>query len=621
MKNWFHRLILILFFIGVTPAFAGLTDGPTVDRKAIFEKAYQVLAVVMDQSRDMAMFNNDLNGQEMETFRKIAAVVYADFHSRKKDRLVFSDDQELFKLDPSQPIRTAVTSSDPVDPIYINLKVINAANSQFQLEDAIQILVHEYGHKTTDKVQVIVDSVATKLRTFIMGSITRSTTDRGETLTTMGFQTLFGGAEVNKLISGRSEQEKMMLLETMLYQNAKGVFDVSLAWSGFLASHPGYISKQKNIFVNTGINILKITFDRSQGEQIIFHIDYQQDSVATPNGRMGAGDNHIEFMRQGSMDLSTEVILNREQGAIQSVFLRRYLLAQPQLRAKIESIVQVDKETFRLVAAIRTPFDFKNIKLVIESGFEQYSITAKEFSPGKDRVVFEFKVPQVAVETPIMIRSFTTEERALIFFDEGVGIKVKPMSLPPGDLAFKNAYFTDGTIVSDYVNPQPIESSKALLVVMVKSPVDLLEVRLGIRTDLAVLNPDAQFSSANKPASISMDKIDSIRSGYEVKHFDSSQFKQVRKGEYIEVSMPVKMYMSDVKSPFPSKEKDLFAAINQGSNAIVNVEIIDRSLRSLRLGGPGKFMPYVLKTQWSAPTFYRASSFVAPSCSGLFGAH
>ncbi|MNK82655.1 hypothetical protein D3C87_1024360 [compost metagenome] len=120
---------------------------------------------------------------------------------------------------------------------------------------------------------------------------------------------------------------------------------------------------------------------------------------------------------------------------------------------------------------------------------------------------------------------------------------------------------------------------------------------------------------------MSPEKIESIRSGYEVRHFDSTQFKQVRKGEFIEISIPVSLYVRDVSSHLPTSEKDLFIAINQGSNAIANIEVVDQGLRSIRMGGPGKFMPYILKTHWSAPAPFRAGGFVAPSCSGLFGAH
>lgn len=622
MKIWSQCLILILLITGVIPAFAGPSDGPIVDRKVIFEKAYQILPVVMQHASDMAMVNNDMNGREMEAFRKIRAVVHADFHDRKLGRLQFSDDQELFKLDPSQPIRTAVTSSDPNDPIFINLKVINSAGNQFQIEDALQILVHEYGHKTVDKDQATVDSVATKIRTFITGHITRSITDRGETLTALGVQTMFGRGDVNELIRNRSDKEKMLLLETLLYQNAKGVFDVSTAWSNFLASHPGYVSKQKGILVSSGINILGLTFNRSQGDRIIFNIEYRHDGVASPNGRMGNGEGHSQLVRQGSQDLLAEVILSREQGRIESVFMRRHLYTQPQFGAKIESVNQLDKETFRLVTTIRTPFDFRDIKLVIESATEQFSVKAKEVSRGHDRAVFEFKLPQVAQETPIMIRSFSADERALIFFDEGMSLKLRPSQVPAGDLAFKNVYFTDGSIVSDSLNPKPLESSTANIVVVVKSPVDILEVRLGFQSNNAVLTPEAFFSSVNKPTAIPPDKIESIRSGYEVKYFDSSQFKQVRKGDFVEISVPVNLYTHDLSSHYPTKEKDLFIAINQGTNAITNIEIVDSSLRSIRMGGPDKFLPYILKTHWSPPAPLRAGGrFVAPSCSGLFGAH
>lgn len=96
-------------------------------------------------------------------------------------QLVFSSDSKLFKLDPLQPERTAMTYPEFETPIYINLNRINQDNEQINIGAAVSLLIHEYGHKTKRKLELTqakdtlllkkyqadVDSLAAKIGSFV----------------------------------------------------------------------------------------------------------------------------------------------------------------------------------------------------------------------------------------------------------------------------------------------------------------------------------------------------------------------------------------------------------------------------------------------------------------------
>lgn len=619
MKIWAYCLILILSIGWVKPAVADPSQDSVLDRQAIFEKAYQLLPSALEAALDMGFYNNEFSGDEMRTFDKIRQVVLSDFQAARKDRLVFSSDQNLFKLDPSQPIRTAVTSSDPKDPVFVNLKVINASANQFELENALQILVHEYGHKITGKNQAVVDSVATKLQGFLFKHITRTTSDRGDTLTALTLPNLVGGSQLTQLIDGRSEQEKTLLMTALLFQNSKKVFDVSSAWASFIADYPLFVSTQKEIVASSGMRIWEMTFSKSDGQQVHFNIDFSKDGVASPNGRMAGGEGHSQFARQGSQDFMAEVVLDRDSGSAKPI-LRQRLIPQPQLRARIGTVKKTGEDSYEVEVLVKTPFDFRNVKLNIESSNEQYSVSAKKVSARHDKILFEVKLPQVAQETQLIIQSFSVDERALIFLDEGISLKAPAGRNSEGPLLLKKMQFADDAGIVELSNPRPLESSQARFVITVESPLDIQEIRLGFRETFSNLTPEAYFVNGQVVGEIPSQKIESLRSSYFLSHYDSSQFTQVRKGKFVEISIPIKDYTGDLGSPYSQRGAETIVAVNEGARAITTVEVVDRGLRSLNLYSTGKSIPYIIKTPRTRTSdhFRQVFRMSAPLCSKVF---
>lgn len=82
--------------------------------------------------------------------------------------LLFSDDSSLFQLKPNEPARSASTTESLTAPIFINSQIINNPSLKIDLPQALQILLHELGHKLgAAKKQTAVDSFAAKMKTFV----------------------------------------------------------------------------------------------------------------------------------------------------------------------------------------------------------------------------------------------------------------------------------------------------------------------------------------------------------------------------------------------------------------------------------------------------------------------
>ncbi|RYZ71305.1 MAG: hypothetical protein EOP05_12200, partial [Proteobacteria bacterium] len=95
--------------------------------------------------------------------------------------LVFTADQNIFKLKPGEPARSAMTRDGFNEPIFINTQIINQPGLQLSFADTVQILVHEFGHKIgpQQKNQTAVDSLAAKIKTFVDAHSTVSRISKG----------------------------------------------------------------------------------------------------------------------------------------------------------------------------------------------------------------------------------------------------------------------------------------------------------------------------------------------------------------------------------------------------------------------------------------------------------
>jgi len=589
MKFILSCLILICLSLSsfADPGAVPATPSPAiVDRRALFLKAYQLMPAIFETAIDMAFFNNELNGIEMQTFQKIRAVVLQDFVEHRMDRLQFSSDQNIFKLDPNQPIRTAATSDDPRDPIYVNLKVINDPQSTFELEDVVQILVHEYGHKTTDKIQTVVDTLAAKMHGFIMPYISRAISGPGERLTALFLPDMVGGDSLSKLTEHFSDKQKALLRGTMLFQNQNGIGDVSDAWSSFIVDHAMYKPRRKEIRTGSNHKVWQLALVKSDQDEVSFAVDFASDGVANQTGRLANGDLPEHRAQQLSQDLKAELVLDRKERRAKSVFLQQALTPQDHLSAELGYLNQPAEDVYEIGVVVNTPFDFHKVQLVIEGKDEHFSVSPKYVWPGHERILFEVKIPRTKEVMTLAATSFTTDDRANILLKQGVSFKTIAAPVSDAPMRVKSLRFSDGESEVQPNSRQPLEGKHLQLKMLVESPQDLLEIRIGERSGLSVLNPSSHGHIASAV-------VDSESFSYLVKHLDSTQFTQVRKGSMLEVTVPMPDSVFD-KLPFDGSK--IIIARDDGARALSNIELIDSSLRSVRLGGEGKAFSYQLKT-------------------------
>jgi hypothetical protein len=222
------KMIFLTFFLStvISPIAFG-QPVPIPQRQDLFVRAYKSMAFftymaekdpsftknltdserqILQEIHKVAMENatlNWLNENGVERFTLSGHFVYA--YTITKNRIVklatqlerpfglqFSADQKLFDLDPNQPIRDAMTETDPEKDIFVNTARVNRAGLSLDLPAAVSILFHEFGHKLgLTKIQPAIDSLAAKLEDHLRSLIT-STDVNGKTVNLLRFKIMPG---------------------------------------------------------------------------------------------------------------------------------------------------------------------------------------------------------------------------------------------------------------------------------------------------------------------------------------------------------------------------------------------------------------------------------------------
>jgi hypothetical protein len=160
----------LVCFILTQFSFAG------ADRRALFAEAFNglpffVYSALQEMNEDFHLYSESdkLTPSEAKMASRLIHQVFP--HHREKYGLTFSlAPRQSFKLKEGEEERTAMTSADLFDPIYVNLKRINDPQAQIDFVDAIQILIHETGHKIEGKDQVAIDTLASKIGNVLRNS-------------------------------------------------------------------------------------------------------------------------------------------------------------------------------------------------------------------------------------------------------------------------------------------------------------------------------------------------------------------------------------------------------------------------------------------------------------------
>ncbi|MBC7466484.1 MAG: hypothetical protein H7256_10875 [Bdellovibrio sp.] len=223
LNSRFFLVVVLSTIIFQTPSPLQAQTPNTVDRRELFVRAYKSISFLMFMAHSDKSFYDSLSGNEKLMLGLIFQVTsQVDLTNWLKQnevpfiqnaggrtykykveqgktisltsaldritQLQFSDDQELFRLDPSQPVRTArVMDSDIQTDIFINTSSINLREQTIDLASALSIMVHEFGHKLADKeMPDVVNSMAGKFESYVR-SITNTTNVNGKKISSIKF--------------------------------------------------------------------------------------------------------------------------------------------------------------------------------------------------------------------------------------------------------------------------------------------------------------------------------------------------------------------------------------------------------------------------------------------------
>ena len=153
-----------------------------VDRRFLFEYGLNYLSYFMFQF-ELSGLINQLSIEEVKVFEQLKSIaesqnkfveirnVSFEFREQKnfpfEFLMYFSRNQKRFMLNPGEPVRTGVNYEGNHSNFFINLNIINDTKTRITLDQAVQIVIHEIGHKIPNKIQADVDRIATLVARFI----------------------------------------------------------------------------------------------------------------------------------------------------------------------------------------------------------------------------------------------------------------------------------------------------------------------------------------------------------------------------------------------------------------------------------------------------------------------
>ena len=301
---------------------------------------------------------------------------------------------------------------------------------------------------------------------------------------------------------------------------------------------------------------------------------------------MTSGDLSAAIMaRQISADFKVMAQVDPTRQTVRSMTYRQSLIAQDQLKAKIEHFKRVDNENYEIGVTVQTPVDFQKAKLLFESETGQFSVPAFYVWPGKDRILFKLKMPRTPVAMNLMTRSLSLDDYALLYLDQGLPLTTGAGAATARPIKVLGVNIADDSGSYPVSQHAPVDAGQARLVFLLESEVDLQEIRFGHKRYLSVLSPESFVRSQNEddPTLHEPLSIESKRSDLYFRSKSVGEFTQVRKGSQLEVSIPVPDQLNHLSDRRSTGGMGTFFARDEGERSILSVELVDTQLRTVTL--------------------------------------
>lgn len=591
-------LSYLLFFLMnlwliATPSYSASSSQGEVDRRILFNKGYELLAPVLASALDMGFVSTDLDWQEMSIYNSISKIVNEDFISGRKDRLQYLTEQSHFELAKDQPARTAVTSSDVKDPIYVNQKLINNKQNNFELEDVFQILIHEYGHKIPNKIQNKVDSLAVKLRGFISRYIHRSQIPTGETLLLFSLPAITGNNSLMRLTRQQSRMDPYYYQNGLLYQALDRILDVTQPWVDFQLKHPVFQLAKGSPLLNVNyLQVQSFEFEKNHGTESSFVLETARLSAVNLHDILGGTEtaDAERFARNSWEDQDFKIVIDRKHQRINSIqFKNIEYAAKLEVKASLISKEKIGETKYALTVQLNEFYDdpMEHVKLVLRTDSESFAVKPTRLNRQAKMMLFEIDLP---ASQRIQINSLTLNSEVSIFLDKGFTLEGSAKALPSNAISLESIQLLDGKASTGTNALQSREDKMVVLKMKIKSLYELQELRLGISEKFEILKPShykkpTGTNSYLKDSSARPDSVEGERYQYNVFHLDPSEFKQTK----IDDSILVEVLLTDkLKSLFLPSDKnepsqDLIVGWDSGVRKITHLELLDKALQVHRL--------------------------------------
>ena len=214
--------IFVLLYSTCSFAAKPVVSNRDIDRRVLFEIAFENLGFYMTAVEA----NLRLDPNEKKAFNEIALLANerkrAILYNKAHFKLGFSGNNNDFII-PGEGIRSAVTGEDPLSEVLVNLNIIQDPKINLDLLDAVQILIHEFSHKTPHSKKGYADTMAAKVSAALRNSAVKYEVEPGYSIFVLGLTSPF--INIYNFLRTKGTDDSKLLTEvylyTLLYQGAE----------------------------------------------------------------------------------------------------------------------------------------------------------------------------------------------------------------------------------------------------------------------------------------------------------------------------------------------------------------------------------------------------------------
>lgn len=519
MKGLFALLILSVF-ASAAPAFAQMTR--EISREVLFTKAFLNLKTIVEAAA---------SAEELETLPAVQRRLYEELLrvvSAKTFTIRFDRDPRRFRLAAHEAPRTAVTTANPLDDVWINQWIIDSKKTDLGFLDAVQLLIHESGHKIPGRDLAAMDALGSWLRTKLE---TRS----HETKTASGLR-LWSMAAGDRFFLFQDDGAKIEDLGPSVEKTLTSERNLNRADTGAPLASREELRVTDAQWIGNGsrerwqlrLEWLQQTADFSRwGGPLKDYATTRRTETLSLSRRKGGATFTVEKLERAAADA----------GLLRSLRLVPGTGAVRRFEAKM-----VLKEGGEIP------------RLVLETGDARISVAGR--ATELDTYVYEWTPPESAAVEAVEARSLEFANGNKLWAPEGVRIEFPYVTKTPIELRGVSLAAESGPARLGW--GRFVEPGQHRLLLKFKSDSEITEIHLRQRSEIDLFEDPAKsaapadnrvrpvnifdIGAPNPSDRISLPLPDAKPlarwSRVETRRFDVSQFRQTRLGEFVVVEIP-----------------------------------------------------------------------------------